>query len=119
THHNALDIDLQMRIANELFLKRLIVGGFDKVYEMGKMFRNEGISYKHNPEFTNMELYQAYVDYEEIMRLTEDLFAYVAEKVLGSTKFEYQGTEIDVAPPWRRAKMQDLVLEATGLDFDE
>ncbi len=119
THHNALDIDLQMRIANELFLKRLIVGGFDKVYEMGKMFRNEGISYKHNPEFTNMELYQAYVDYEEIMKLTEELFAYVAEKVLGSTKFEYQGTEIDVKPPWRRAKMQDLVLEATGIDFDE
>ncbi|MBU5313280.1 lysine--tRNA ligase [Tissierella carlieri] len=117
THHNALDIDMYLRIANELYLKRLIVGGFEKVYEMGRMFRNEGMSPKHNPEFTNIELYQAYVDYEEMMRLTENLFAYVAEKALGTTKINYQGTEIELSPPWRRLDMEDAVKEFTGVDF--
>lgn len=117
THHNALDIDMYLRIANELYLKRLIVGGFEKVYEMGRMFRNEGMSPKHNPEFTNIELYQAYVDYEEMMRLTENLFAYVAEKALGTTKINYQGTEIELSPPWRRLDMEDAVKEYTGVDF--
>lgn len=117
THHNTLDLDMQLRIANELYLKRLIVGGFDKVYEMGKMFRNEGISIKHNPEFTNIELYSAYEDYEDMMRITEELVAYCAEEVNGSTVVEYQGTEIDFKPPWRRASMHDLVKEKTGVDF--
>ncbi len=119
THHNALDIDMYLRIANELYLKRLIVGGFEKVYEMGRMFRNEGMSPKHNPEFTNIELYQAYVDYEEMMRLTENLFAYVAEKTLGTTKINYQGTELELAPPWRRLDMADAVKEYVGIDFSE
>ena len=119
THHNALDIDMQLRIANELFLKRLIVGGFDKVYEMGKMFRNEGIDTRHNPEFTNIELYQAYTDYEEMMRITENLFAFVAQKVLGTTKITYQGTELDLTPPWKRVRMDEAVKEYTGIDFDD
>ena len=117
THHNALDIDLQMRIANELFLKRLIVGGFDKVYEMGKMFRNEGMDTRHNPEFTNIELYQAYVDMDEMMLITENMFAYAAEKVLGSPVIEYQGTTIDLTPPWKRISMEDAVKEYAGIDF--
>lgn len=117
THHNALDIDMYLRIANELYLKRLIVGGFEKVYEMGRMFRNEGMSPKHNPEFTNIELYQAYVDYEEMMRITENLFAYVAEKTLGTSVINYQGTELDLTPPWRRLDMADAVKEFTGVDF--
>lgn len=117
THHNALDIDLQMRIANELFLKRLIVGGFDKVYEMGKMFRNEGMDTRHNPEFTNIELYQAYVDMDEMMLITENMFAYAAEKVLGSSVIEYQGTTIDLTPPWKRISMEDAVKEYAGIDF--
>lgn len=119
THHNTLDIEMYLRIANELYLKRLIVGGFEKVYEMGKMFRNEGMSPKHNPEFTNIELYQAYVDYEEMMRLTENLVAYVAEKALGTTKINYQGTEIDLTPPWRRLDMVDAIKEYAGIDFNE
>ncbi len=119
THHNTLDIDMYLRIANELYLKRLIVGGFEKVYEMGRMFRNEGMSPKHNPEFTNIELYQAYVDYEEMMRLTENLFAYVAEKTLGTTKINYQGTEIELAPPWIRLDMADAVKKYLGIDFNE
>ena len=118
THHNTLDIDMYLRIANELYLKRLIVGGFDKVYEMGRMFRNEGMSPKHNPEFTNIELYQAYANYEDMMELTEELVAYVAEETLGSPKIEYQGTEIDLTPPWRRITMIDLVKEYTGVDFN-
>lgn len=117
THHNTLDIDMQMRIANELYLKRLIVGGFDKVYEMGKMFRNEGISIKHNPEFTNIELYAAYEDYEYMMEITENLVAHCAEKALGSTAINYQGTEIDFKPPWKRVSMHDLVEKKTGIDF--
>ncbi len=117
THHNTLDLDMQLRIANELYLKRLIVGGFDKVYEMGKMFRNEGISIKHNPEFTNIELYAAYEDYEDMMEITENIVAYCAEKAHGTTVINYQGTEIDFKPPWRRASMHDLVKEKTGIDF--
>ncbi len=119
THHNTLDMDMQMRIANELYLKRLIVGGFDKVYELGKMFRNEGISPKHNPEFTNIELYQAYVDYEEMMRITEGIFEYVAKKVLGTTKINYQGKEIELKAPWRRITMIDAINEYAGVDFNK
>ncbi|WP_409229406.1 lysine--tRNA ligase [Gudongella sp. SC589] len=119
THHNTLDVDMYLRIANELYLKRLIVGGFEKVYEMGRMFRNEGMSPKHNPEFTSIELYQAYVDYEEMMRLTENLFAFVAEKALGTTKINYQGTEIDLSPPWNRMDMADAVKEFVGVDFSQ
>lgn len=117
THHNTLDIDMYLRIANELYLKRLIVGGFDGVYEMGRMFRNEGMSVKHNPEYTAMEVYVAYEDYEFMMELTEDLVAYCAEKANGTTVVNYQGTEIDFKPPWRRVSMHDLVDEKTGIDF--
>lgn len=117
THHNTLDLDMYLRIANELYLKRLIVGGFDKVYEMGRMFRNEGMSQRHNPEFTSIELYQAYVDYEDMMKLTEDLFAFVTEKVHGTTVINYQGREIDLTPPWKRMDMADAVKEYTGVDF--
>lgn len=117
THHNTLDIDMYLRIANELYLKRLIVGGFEKVYEMGKMFRNEGMDTRHNPEFTNIEIYQAYVDYEEMMRLTENLFAYVAEKTLGTAMINYQGKEINLTPPWKRLDMAEAVKEYAGIDF--
>jgi lysyl-tRNA synthetase class 2 len=118
THHNSLDIDMYLRIATELYLKRLIVGGFEKVYDMGKNFRNEGIDYKHNPEFTMIELYEAYSDYNDMMDLTEDLISSVAQKVLGTMKITYEETEIDLTPPWRRATMAELVKEATGIDFD-
>lgn len=117
THHNTLDIDMSLRIANELYLKRLIVGGFEKVYEMGKMFRNEGMDYKHNPEFTNIELYQAYVDMDEMMSITENLVSEVAQKVLGTMKINYQGTEIDLTPPWRRLDMEEAIKEYAGVDF--
>ncbi len=119
THHNTLDIDMYMRIANELYLKRLIVGGFERVYELGKMFRNEGMSIKHNPEYTAIEVYQAYADYEDIMRLTEEAVAYMAEKSLGTTKINYQGTELDLTPPWRRLTMIDAIKEFKGIDFNE
>ena len=119
THHNTLDIDMQLRIANELFLKRLIVGGFEKVYEMGKMFRNEGMDPKHNPEFTNIELYQAYVDYHEMMRITENLFEYVALEVLGTDTINYQGTEISLKAPWKRITMIDAVKKYADVDFNE
>lgn len=117
THHNALDIDMYLRIANELYLKRLIVGGFDRVYEMGRMFRNEGMSVKHNPEYTAIELYQAYADFNDMMELTENLVAAVAKKALGTTKINYQGNEIDFAPPWKRMTMEDAVKEYAGVDF--
>ncbi|AZR74676.1 lysine--tRNA ligase [Anoxybacter fermentans] len=119
THHNALDIDLYLRIAPELYLKRLIVGGFERVYEINRNFRNEGMSYKHNPEFTMLELYQAYADYHDMMELTENLFAHVAQEVLGTVKVTYQGVEIDLTPPWRRLTMIDAVKEFTGVDFKE
>ncbi|MFM7435347.1 MAG: lysine--tRNA ligase, partial [Vulcanococcus sp.] len=117
THHNALDLPLTLRIATELHLKRLVVGGFERVYELGRIFRNEGISTRHNPEFTSIEVYQAYADYGDMMDLTEQLIAHVCQQVCGGTRISYQGTEIDLTPPWRRATMHDLVREATGLDF--
>lgn len=117
THHNTLDIPMYMRIANELYLKRLIVGGFDKVYEMGRMFRNEGMSIKHNPEYTAIELYQAYADYTDMMEITENVIAHMAEAATGSMKINYQGTEIDFTPPWRRMTMEECVKEYTGVDF--
>ncbi|MTI71776.1 MAG: lysine--tRNA ligase [Firmicutes bacterium] len=118
THHNALDIQMYLRISLELPLKRLIVGGFDRVYEMSRVFRNEGMDSSHNPEFTLLELYQAYADYEDMMELVENLYAYVAEKVKGSTKITYQDNEIDLTPPWPRKRMVDVVKEYTGVDFD-
>ena len=117
THHNTLDIPMYMRIANELYLKRLIVGGFDKVYEMGRMFRNEGMSIKHNPEYTAIELYQAYADYTDMMEITENVIAHMAKAATGSMKINYQGTEIDFTPPWRRMTMEECVKEYTGVDF--
>jgi len=117
THHNALDLDLYLRIATELHLKRLIVGGFEKVYEIGRIFRNEGISSKHNPEFTSLELYQAYADYQDMMELTENLVAHVALEVLGTTKIEYQRQRIDVLPPWPRVRLLEILKEETGVDF--
>mgnify|MGYP002681721701 FL=1 len=119
THSNALDIDLYLRIATELYLKRLIVGGFERVYEMGKDFRNEGIDVRHNPEFTMIELYQAYADYNDMMEITENLIAYCAEKVLGTTKINYQGTELDLTPPWNRMTMVEAVKKYSGVDFNE
>ncbi|CAB1254611.1 lysine--tRNA ligase [Clostridium sp. MT-14] len=119
THHNALDIDMYLRIATELYLKRLIVGGFEKVYEIGKCFRNEGMDIRHNPEYTSIELYEAFADYNDMMELTENMIAYVCEKVLGSTKVIYQNTEIDFKPPWNRITMVDAVKKFTGIDFDE
>lgn len=118
THHNTLDMDMYLRIANELYLKRLIVGGFDKVYEMGRMFRNEGMDIKHNPEFTNIELYSAYEDYNDMMDITEEIISKVALKVLGTTKITYQGTEIDLTPAWKRISMIDSIKEVTGVDFN-
>jgi lysyl-tRNA synthetase class 2 len=119
THHNTLDIDLFLRIAPELYLKRLIVGGLEKVYEMGRMFRNEGMSIKHNPEFTLMEVYEAYNDYKGMMELTENLISTVAKEVLGTTKISYQGQEIDLTPPWNKMTMTEAVKKYTGIDFDE
>ena len=118
THHNTLNMDMYLRIANELYLKRLIVGGFDKVYEMGRMFRNEGMDIKHNPEFTNIELYSAYEDYNDMMDLTEDLFKTVAKNVLNTTKITYQGTDIDLETKWKRISMIDSIKEVTGIDFN-
>lgn len=117
THHNALDMELYMRIAIELHLKRLIVGGMEKVYEIGRVYRNEGISTRHNPEFTMIELYEAYADYKDIMALTENLIAHIAQEVHGTTKIMYQGQEVDLTPQWRRVTMVELVKETTGVDF--
>ena len=118
THHNALDLPLTLRIATELHLKRLLVGGFERVYELGRIFRNEGISTRHNPEFTSVEIYQAYADYHTMMELTEELIAEAARVVCGTTSLSYQGTPIDLTPPWRRETMHTLVQQATGLDFN-
>ena len=117
THHNALDMTLYMRIAIELHLKRLIVGGLEKVYEIGRVFRNEGISTRHNPEFTMLELYEAYADYKDIMALTENVISHVAQDVLGTTKVIYGEDEIDLSPGWKRLHMADAVKDATGVDF--
>ncbi|CAG7649872.1 Lysine--tRNA ligase [Paenibacillus solanacearum] len=117
THHNALDMQLYMRIAIELHLKRLIVGGMEKVYEIGRVYRNEGISTRHNPEFTMIELYEAYADYKDIMKLTEEMVAHIAQEVLGTTTITYQGQQIDLAPAWRRVSMVDAIKEVVGVDF--
>ena len=117
THHNALDIDLYMRIALELHLKRLIVGGLERVFEIGRVFRNEGIDTRHNPEFTLMELYQAYADYHDMMDITEDLIRTICLRIRGTAEIQYQGQDVDLASPWRRATMAELVREYTGADF--
>ena len=119
TYHNTLEMDLYLRIATELHLKRLIVGGFEKVFEMGRIFRNEGVSTKHNPEFTSIELYQAYADYNDMMELTEAIITTAAEEVLGTLNITYQGEQIDLSTPWRRVTMNDIVKEKSGLDFEE
>jgi lysyl-tRNA synthetase class 2 len=119
TYHNALDRTLYLRIATELYLKRLIVGGLEKVYELGKDFRNEGVSHKHNPEFTMLETYEAYADYLDVAAMCEELVAYVAQKALGRTKIEVDGKAIDVAPPWRRVALRDAINEKTGIDISK
>ncbi len=118
THYNALDEDVKLRISLELYLKRLIVGGLERVYEIGRVFRNEGVDTRHNPEFTLMELYQAYTDYEGMMELTESMFRYLAEKVCGSTVISYNGTEIDLGKPFARLTMIDAIKKYAGIDFD-
>ncbi len=118
THHNTLDLDMYLRIAPELYLKRLIVGGFEKVYEIGRLFRNEGMDVKHNPEFTTIELYEAFIDYHGVMELTENMISTVAQKVLGTMKVTYGGQEVDLTPPWRRLTMADAVKEYTGVDLN-
>lgn len=117
THHNALDVDLYMRIAIELHLKRLVVGGMEKVYEIGRVFRNEGVSTRHNPEFTMIELYEAYADFEDIMKLTENMIAHIAIEVIGKTEITYGDHTVELKPEWKRLHMADAVKEATGADF--
>ena len=117
THHNALDISLYLRIATELYLKRLVVGGFDRVYEIGRVFRNEGVSSQHNPEYTLLEFYEAYYDYEDLMAFTEQLIPEVARRAIGSTTLTYQGNEIDLNPPWPRIRLREAISQYTGLDF--
>lgn len=119
THHNTLDLDMYMRIAPELYLKRLIVGGFDKVYEIGKMFRNEGMDVKHNPEFTMMELYEAYADYNDMMDITEEIYAAALKAAGKGDKITYQGTEIDLSFPWQRLTMLEAIKRYTGVDYDK
>lgn len=119
THYNALNEDVKLRISLELYLKRLIVGGLERVYEIGRVFRNEGVDTRHNPEFTLMELYQAYTDYEGMMELTESMFRYLAEKVCGSTKISYNGIEIDLGKPFERLTMNDAIKKYAGIDFDQ
>ncbi|MCS6964135.1 MAG: lysine--tRNA ligase, partial [Thermoflexus sp.] len=117
TYHNELEQQLYLRISFELYLKRLLVGMFERVYEIGRDFRNEGVSFKHNPEFTQMECYMAYADYQEMMRLTEELIAFTADQVLGRRTLTYQGHEIDLDPPWRRIPLREAILEFTGIDI--
>ena len=119
THHNTLDIPMYMRIATELPLKRLVVGGFDKVYEIGRIFRNEGMDATHNPEFTTMESYQAYADFNDVMNMSEKMYEYIASKTLGTTSVEFGDNEISLKAPFRRVKMVDLITEETGVDFDK
>lgn len=119
THHNTLDLDMYLRIATELPLKRLTVGGMDRVYEIGRLFRNEGMSVKHNPEFTTIELYEAYADYNDMMEITENIISYAAKKALGTTKVQYGDREIDFTPPWPRISMVDACKQYAGVDFDE
>jgi len=118
THHNALDIDLYLRIAPELYLKRLIVGGFEKVFELNRNFRNEGISTKHNPEFTMMELYQAYADYHDMMAITEGMISTLAQDLLGTMRIDYQGSTVDLTPPWERITFVNIIKKYTGIDFE-
>ena len=118
THHNQLHRDLYLRISFELYLKRLIVGGYDRVYEIGRDFRNEGVSFKHQPEFTQLEFYEAYIDYHGVMRRTEEMLAFAAKQVMGSTTITWQGHLIDLAPPWTRLSLRHAIREATGLDYE-
>lgn len=118
THHNQLHQDLYLRISFELYLKRLLVGGFDRVYEIGRDFRNEGISFKHNPEFTQLEFYEAYADYQAVMRRTEEMIANAARRVLGTTAISWQGQRIDLAPPWQRIPLRQAILDAADLDYE-
>ena len=117
THHNQLHQDLYLRISFELYLKRLLVGMYERVYEIGRDFRNEGVDRSHNPEFTQLEFYAAYMDYHDVMELTEQMVAYVAEQTTGSAQITYQGNEIDLSPPWRRVTLRDAILEVTGIDY--
>ncbi len=117
THHNVLDTDLYLRISDELYLKRLIIGGLDRVYEIGRDFRNEGVSSQHNPEFTQIEIYQAYADYDDMMCLVEELWHTVAQEVLGTSTLTYQGSSLELEPPWRRVTMRDAILQASGVDI--
>jgi lysyl-tRNA synthetase class 2 len=117
THHNALDLDLYLRIAPELYLKRLLVGGMDKIYELGRVFRNEGISTKHNPEFTMLEVYQAYADYEDMLKLSEELVFFICQEVLGKSRLVVDEIEIDLTPPWKRLTMLEAIQIYTGIDF--
>src|SRR5512142_1352727 len=119
THHNELEQDMYLRISFELYLKRLLVGNLERVYEIGRDFRHEGVSFKHNPEFTQLEFYWAYADYLQVMELTEQMVSYAAQKVLGTPKSIYQGHELDFTPPWRRMEMRAGLLEVTGIDIDE
>ncbi|HEY9663796.1 MAG TPA: lysine--tRNA ligase, partial [Allocoleopsis sp.] len=119
TYHNTLEMNLYLRIATELHLKRLIVGGFEKIFEMGRIFRNEGVSTRHNPEFTSIEVYQAYADYHDMMTLTESLIVYAAQEVIGTLQITYQGQAVDLTPPWRRITMHEAVQEKTGIDFTQ
>ena len=118
THHNQLHQDLYLRISFELYLKRLIAGGYDRVYEIGRDFRNEGVSFKHNPEFTQLEFYEAYADYQDVMRRTEAMVAYVAQRVTGGLALTWQGHTIDLTPPWRRIPLRQAILDATGIDYE-
>lgn len=119
THHNELDQDMYLRISFELYLKRLLVGNLEKVYEIGRDFRNEGLSYKHNPEFTQLEFYWAYADYIKVMELTEQMIVHVLDRVLGTRKLTYQGQELDFTPPWRRLSMRDGILQTSGIDISQ
>lgn len=118
THHHQLHQDLYLRISDELYLKRLIVGGYERVYEVGRDFRNEGVSFEHNPEFTMLEFYMAYADYEDLMAFAEEMIAFVAQETLGTTSISYQGQEIDLRPPWRRRKLREAILAETGIDYE-
>jgi lysyl-tRNA synthetase class 2 len=119
THHQALDQDLYLRIALELYLKRLIIGGFDKVYEVGRVFRNEGVSTRHNPEFTMLELYEAYADYNDMMKLVEDMVCYIAKEIIGKVKIRFNNELIDLTPPWQRLSLRETIKERCGIDFED
>lgn len=119
TYHHQLHQNLYLRISDELYLKRLIIGGYERVYEIGRDFRNEGVSFKHNPEFTQLEFYEAYADYHDVMRRVEEMIAFVADEVLGTRQLVYQGHEIDLNPPWRRLSLRQAILDATGIDYED